>query len=249
MPARTAPMLLRLLHPPHRRNFRWLAILALLLALAPSAGATGARAADPPPAEVSSPAWEQDIRRFAEADAGTPPPQGAVLFVGSSSIRLWDSLAEDFPGTAVVNRGFGGSEIRDSTWYADRIVVPYAPRTVVLYAGENDLASGRTPEQVRADFRAFVERVRRDLPDARIVFIAMKPSPSRAPLLESVRQANALVRDEASRWKDVAFVDVFTPMLGPDGQGRPELFGADRLHMNARGYALWRDIVAPAIAR
>lgn len=222
------------------------ATLILVLALAaPAIARTPATPADPPPGAVSSPAWEQDMRRFAEAEAADPPPRNAVLFVGSSSIRLWDGLAQDFAGTPVINRGFGGSEIRDSTWYADRIVIPHAPRTVVLYAGENDLASGRSPAQVQADFRAFVERVRRDLPDTRIAFIAIKPSPSRAHLLQAVQEANARVRAEAARWDGVDFIDVFTPMLGADGQGRAELFGPDLLHMNAEGYDLWREAIAP----
>lgn len=223
-------------------------LLALALAL-PAAAHSLSAPTGPPPDAVSSPVWEQDMRRFAEMETTAPPPRDAVLFVGSSSIRLWDSLAEDFAGTPVINRGFGGSEIRDSTWYADRIVIPHAPHSIVLYAGENDLNSGRTPAQVRADFAAFVDRVRRDLPDTRIAFIAIKPSPSRAHLLEAVREANAQVHEEAALRENVDFIDVFTPMLGPDGQGRRELFGADMLHMNAAGYALWREIVAPRIGR
>ena len=119
------------------------------------------------PEQVSSPAWETDMQRFEAADAQSPPPRGGVLFIGSSSIRFWDTLAQDFPGVPVINRGFGGSELRDSTWYADRIIVPYAPRQILIYAGDNDLNAGRTPQQLRADFIAFVERVRRDLPEAK----------------------------------------------------------------------------------
>ena len=185
------------------------------------------------------------MQRFAAEDAAQPPPSGAVLFVGSSSIRLWDTLAQDFPGVATINRGFGGSEIRDSTWYADRIVVPYAPRTIVFYAGENDLNSGRSPQQVRDDFRAFVRRVRSELPRTRIVLVSIKPSPLRAAQLPAQRQANALLREEVAKTKNAAFVDVTTPMLGADGRPRAELFGEDRLHMNAAGYAIWRERIAP----
>ena len=184
------------------------------------------------------------MQGFAERDAASPPPKGAVLFIGSSSIRLWDTLASDFPGVSVINRGFGGSEIRDSTWYADRIVVPYAPRQVVLYAGDNDLFSGRSPVQVRDDFRAFVQRVRRDLPQVEIAYIANKPSPSRANLLDLQRQANALIKADATRLK-VNFIDVFTPMLDAQGQPREELFLLDRLHMNAAGYEVWKQAVRP----
>jgi len=227
-------------------------VFGLLLACAaPLAAMTPPEPAPPtPPAGVvSSPAWEQDMRRFASEDAAQPPPRGAVLFVGSSSIRMWDTLATDFGDTAVINRGFGGSEIRDSTWYADRIVIPYAPRMVVLYAGDNDLNSGRTPQQLRADFRDFVERVRRGLPDVRIAYIAIKPSPARAGLMPAAHAANTQIRAEAARWHGVDFIDIYGPMLDGNGQPRADLFLEDRLHLNADGYALWRGIVAPYLQR
>jgi lysophospholipase L1-like esterase len=220
----------------------------LLLLLATSCAARPALAPDAPPevpAQVSDPGWEQDMQRFAAEDARTPPPQGGVLFIGSSSIRMWDSLANDFPGVPVIKRGFGGSELRDSTWYADRIIVPYRPRLVVLYAGENDLHSGRSPQQVHRDFVAFVRRVRRDLPGVRIAYIASKPSPSRAGLLEAQRQANALIRRETELGDGIDFIDVFTPMLDAQGKPRQALFIEDRLHLNRAGYLLWRDIIAP----
>lgn len=221
-----------------------LGLLASLL-LAGCASQPAQLAAPRVPEQVSNAEWAGDMARFAAEDAARPPPRGAVLFVGSSSIRLWKTLAGDFPGVAVINRGFGGSEIRDSTWYADRIVVPYKPRLIVLYAGDNDLASGRSPQQLHDDFLAFVKRVRRDLPSVPIVFVSCKPSPSRAQLLDAQREANALIRAEAAKQKRVAFVDVFTPMLDADGRPRAELFIEDRLHMNAAGYTIWRDAVAP----
>ena len=222
--------------------------LAFLLTAALLVGCAAVAPPKPPlqvPGTVSNTDWERDMQRFAAADAAQPPPKGAVLFVGSSSIRLWETLAQDFPGMATINRGFGGSEIRDSTWYADRIVVPYAPRTIVFYAGENDLNSGRSPQQVRDDFRAFVRRVRSELPRVRIVLVSIKPSPLRAAQLPAQREANALLREEVAKTKNATFVDVATPMLGADGQPRAELFGEDRLHMNPAGYALWRERLAP----
>jgi lysophospholipase L1-like esterase len=200
------------------------------------------------PAQVSNPAWEEDMARFETADAAHPPPQHGIVFVGSSSIRFWDTLASDFPGQPVINRGFGGSEIRDSTWYADRIVIPYAPRLVVFYAGDNDLAAGRTPAQVRDDFVAFVQRVHKDLPDTRIAYISIKPSPSRAQLIPQVIEANNLIRHAASRLPHVDFIDVYTRMLDATGQPRPELFREDQLHMTRAGYEIWRDAVAPELA-
>ncbi len=223
---------------------------ALLLFLAaPLAHARAPAPAPRIPEQVSNPAWEGDIARFQALDAQQPPPRGAVLFVGSSSIRFWDSLATDFPGQKVINRGFGGSEVRDSTWYADRIVIPYAPRLIVFYAGDNDLNAGRTPQQVRDDFVAFVTRVRRDLPDTRIAYISIKPSPSRAQLLPQIAEANGLIREAGKRFSNVDFLDVYTPMLGPDGQPRPELFREDMLHMTPAGYAIWRQVVAPELAK
>lgn len=196
------------------------------------------------PEQVSSPAWETDMQRFEAADAQSPPPRGGVLFIGSSSIRFWDTLAQDFPGVPVINRGFGGSELRDSTWYADRIIVPYAPRQILIYAGDNDLNAGRTPQQLRADFIAFVERVRRDLPKAKIAYISNKPSPSRAQLLSVQREANTLIAAEAQRL-GVDYIDIFTPMLDASGQPDESLFVEDRLHMNRAGYVIWQRAIAP----
>lgn len=221
-------------------------LLAHLLAFLAACASTPPPPVGPPqvPEQVSSADWEADMQRFAAMDAIAPPPQHAVLFIGSSSIRFWEALATDFPGIPVINRGFGGSQIRDSTWYADRIVVPYAPRMIVFYAGENDLESGRSPQQVRDDLQAFVARVRRDLPGVRIAYISSKPSPLRAHMLETERQANALIEGDAKRL-DILFIDVFTPMLDAHGQPRGELFREDRLHMNRTGYELWKQVVAP----
>lgn len=191
--------------------------------------------------------WEPEIKKFEESDRQNPPPKDAVLFIGSSSIRLWQSLGKDFPGIKVINRGFGGSEIADSTFYVDRIVIPYRPGMVVLYAGDNDLASGRTPQQVFEDYKAFVERVHRKLPNTRIAFISIKPSPARASLLQSMKEANGLIKAYATHAGRLTYIDVFTPMLGKDGSPRPELFGPDRLHMNSEGYSLWKSVVAPII--
>ena len=191
--------------------------------------------------------WEADIRAFEQADQHTPPTTGGVLFIGSSSIRFWESLQADFPNVAIIRRGFGGSEIRDATYFAGRIVVPYRPRLIVMYAGDNDLAAGRTPQQVRDDFVAFVERVRHDLPQVAIAYIAIKPSPARMNLLGKMREANALISDVAKLGKAIRTVDVFTPMLDAEGKPRSELFGADLLHMNRAGYRVWIEKIGPVL--
>ncbi|HZX70450.1 MAG TPA: SGNH/GDSL hydrolase family protein [Rhodanobacter sp.] len=187
--------------------------------------------------------WKTDIAAFQAEDRVHPPPDGAVLFIGSSSIRFWNTLATDFPGVRTLNRGFGGSEIADATFFADRIVAPYHPRAIVMYAGDNDLQDGDSPAQVRDDFAAFVREARSFDPGVPIAFIAIKPSVARKALLPKIRAANALVREYAAGQQGVAYLDVFTPMLGRDGQPRSQWFLADGLHMNRKGYALWIGVV------
>lgn len=185
------------------------------------------------------------MARFTTEDAANPPPRDPVVFTGSSSIAKWSTLGADFPGVSVLNRGFGGSQLRDAVWYADAVALRYRPRLIVLYAGDNDIDAGRTPQQVLQDFRAFVARIRRDQPSVPIDFLAIKPSPLRAAQIPTQRIANALVRAETARMVDVHYIDVATPMLDRDGKPRGELFGDDGLHMNRTGYALWVGIVAP----
>lgn len=191
--------------------------------------------------------WTATIDKFTQADAINPPPQNGIVFVGSSSIVKWNSLKADFSDLPVINRGFGGSELFDSVFYADRIVIPYRPRMVVLYAGDNDLKAGKSPEKVFADFQAFVAKVHAALPQARIVYIAIKPSPSRWSIKDKVVAANALIAAECKRDPRLAFADVYTPMLNEKGEPRPELFVKDMLHLNEAGYAVWKPIVGKLI--
>lgn len=189
--------------------------------------------------------WNPAIAAFEAADRANPPPRDAVLFIGSSSIEHWKSVAADFPEVKVINRGFGGSEIGDSTWFADRIVAPYHPRAIVMYAGDNDIYYGHTPQRVRDDFAAFVRKVRSFDPGVPVAFVAIKPSMARRSLLPQIRRANALVREYAAAQKGVSYIDVFTPMLGKDGQPQQKWFGPDGLHMNRRGYELWIGLLKP----
>jgi lysophospholipase L1-like esterase len=191
--------------------------------------------------------WEPDIAGFETADRTNPPRAGSVVFVGSSSIRMWETLASDFPGLPVLNRGFGGSELGDVVRFADRIVVPYKPRVVVLYAGDNDLAAGKTPAQVLAEFQSFVAIIHRELPGSRVAFVAIKPSIARVNIIDKMRAANQLIRDYIRTDDKLVYVDVFTPMLDESGRPRRELFLEDGLHMNAKGYAIWRDLVTPVL--
>jgi lysophospholipase L1-like esterase len=187
----------------------------------------------------------QEIEEFERQDRDNRPPERAVLFLGSSTFKMWYSLAQDFPSIAVINRGFGGSQILDSFRYADRIAIPYKPRLIVFYAGDNDLASGRSPEQVLADYKRLAGKFHKQLPEAGLVFISIKPSPARAHLLTNIRRANALVRAWSQRDGRLAYADVFEAMLGENGTARGDLFVEDGLHMNPSGYAIWTRILAP----
>jgi lysophospholipase L1-like esterase len=197
------------------------------------------------PAQTAASKWEHDIAAFEAADKTNPPPTNAILFVGSSSIRLWKTLAQDFLGFPVINRGFGGSQMSDTLEFAGRIVLPCRPRQVLVYAGDNDLADGKSPEEVTAAFKALVGRVHATLPGTRIGYIAIKPSPSRWKLADRMKAANRLIAEFAKTDERLAFIDVFTPILGEDGQPRPDLFVADKLHLNAKGYELWAKTVRP----
>ncbi|HEV7283183.1 MAG TPA: SGNH/GDSL hydrolase family protein [Pirellulaceae bacterium] len=199
-------------------------------------------AADPEPKGPER--WKNEIERITAADAEKPPAKGGVLFLGSSSIRLW-KLDESFPGQNYLNRGFGGSEISDSLHYLDQLVFAYEPKTIVFYAGDNDLAKKKkSPQRVAADFRELSERVAERLPQTRILYIAVKPSLQRWSLIEEVRAANEAIAKYCAETPNRTFIDIATPMLGEDGLPRKELFVADGLHMSPAGYEIWTKLVA-----
>jgi lysophospholipase L1-like esterase len=189
--------------------------------------------------------FEAEILAFEAMDKTNPPPPGAVLFIGSSSIRFWTTLAQDFKTHKVINRGFGGSQMFDAVYYADRIVIPYRPQRIVLFAGSNDLDAGKTAEQVFDDFKAFVQKVRGALPEVEIDYISITTSPLRWHEVEQVKKANGLISSWIMAQDHLTFINVFPATLGEDGKPKPELFRADRLHMNARGYAIWTSIIEP----
>jgi lysophospholipase L1-like esterase len=188
--------------------------------------------------------WAKELAAFAAQDSTAPPKPGGIVFVGSSSIRLWD-LAHSFPALPVINRGFGGSQIADSVQNVDRLVIRHKPRTVVFYAGDNDLAAGKSPTVVANDFKAFATKVQAALPQARIAFIGIKPSIQRWQLVAQVREANALVRAYCETDDRLGFIDVDGPMLGWDEKPRKELFAEDGLHLTPKGYELWTALVRP----
>ena len=209
--------------------------------------ADGATAADATSEYLAAKArWHNELAAFARADQERLPPPGGVVFVGSSTVRMWTRLAQDFarvPG-GVVNRGFGGSTLADCSLFARELVVRYKPRQVVVYAGDNDLAEGRTPLQVLDSFARFANTVRAELPEARISFVSVKPSPSREQLMPQIRETNHVISAYLNLLPNSEFIDIYTPMLGADGRPRMELFRGDRLHMTDEGYRLWHSVIA-----
>lgn len=229
--ARSVPMMFRVTG----------ALLAILLFLAWSAHAVE-------PAKFDPARWETTIQKFEAQDKQAPPAAGGALFIGSSSIRKWD-LRKWFPDHAdAINRGFGGSHMADSTYYAERIAIPYKPRVIVVYAGDNDIAGGKSPQRVLSDYQAFVKKIHAALPQTKIVYIAIKPSIARWSLVDKMRAANALIRKETESDERLSFIDIDTPMLGGDGKPRPELFVKDGLHLSDAGYKIWSGLVRPYLA-
>jgi hypothetical protein len=190
--------------------------------------------------------WEKDIALMEKRLKDNPPEKGGVFFAGSSTIRQWD-VAKAFPDWKPVNVGFGGSQIRDVTHFADRIIIKHEPRAIVFYSGDNDINAGRTPEQVLADTRAFAEAVHKQLPKTRIHFISIKPSIARWKQFETQTKANALVKEFCSKDERLRYIDVVPAILGDDGQPRPELFVKDGLHFTAKGYEVLNEAVRKGV--
>jgi lysophospholipase L1-like esterase len=188
--------------------------------------------------------WRNAIAAYEAGDQTNPPPENCIVFVGSSSILKWKTLAADFPDLPVINRGFGGSQLADSVNFADRIVIKYHPREVVVYAGGNDINAGKTTEVVYGDFVALMQKLHAGLPHARLAFISVAPNLARWSQVEQVRRVNALA-EKYCRRHGIAFINVFPLMLGVDGKPKPDIYVADGLHMNAKGYDIWRAAVAP----
>lgn len=232
-----------------RTSFRWFASCALVLFLGGFMWPGQASAQSVGTAEaVGQPAphpWEEDIRKFEAIDAQIPPPSHPVVFVGSSSIRFWN-LPSSFPELKALNRGFGGSQMSDIVEYAQRIVVHYQPRVVVVYSGDNDLAD-KSAQRIRDDFVAFSKTVLNALPQTRIVIISVKPSPSRWPLIEKLREANRLLEQAARDQPRTTFLDIATAMLDAQGRPRLEFYVNDGLHMTPAGYALWSTRLKPLL--
>jgi len=193
--------------------------------------------------------WEKEIAAYEQSDHTNPAPKNAVVFIGSSTIARWKSLAADFPEQQVINRGFGGSEIVDSTHFADRVIFPYAPRMVLLRAGGNDLWAGKTAEVVFEDFKQFVETVHARLPQAEIAFISLSPSIARWKQGDKEKALNSMVESYIRAKPFLKYIETYPMVLGTDSEPRPDLFVADKLHFNAAGYKLLAERVRPYLPK
>lgn len=193
--------------------------------------------------------FEKDIDAYVAADAAHPPPKDAVLFVGSSTFHLWSSLEKDFAEHKAINRGFGGSQMSDANYYFDKIVVPYHPALIALYEGSNDINDRKTPERVFEDFKIFAAKMHEKLPDTRLAFVSILTTPVRSLQIDKVKTANKLIRDYIDHDDKLIFIDAFPALLGSDGNANPDYFLADRLHPNAKGYAILKKVIEPYLSK
>jgi len=192
-----------------------------------------------------------EIQQFKKQDSIHFPPKHAILFLGSSSFRKWQDVQKYFPDYTIINRGFGGSTIPDAIRYLNEIVYPYEPKQVLIYEGDNDLASSDkiTADSVLNRFEKLFSLIRKHLPNTSIAFVSIKPSPSREKLMPEMQEANSMIKDFLSHQKNAAFIDVYHGMLNKDGTPDKSLFIGDELHMNDKGYHIWQRIIKPYLLK
>ena len=193
------------------------------------------------------PAFYDDIQTFKKQDSASFPPKHAILFVGSSSFTKWTDVQDYFPKYKIINRGFGGSTLVDVIRYANDIILPYRPKQIVIYCGENDLASSDTvtSQMVLERFEELFTIIRKNDPSVPVAFVSLKPSPSRQHLWSKMVEANQLIKKYLGTKKKTAFIDVYTKMFNKDGTVMQDIFIEDNLHMNTKGYAIWKKIIQP----
>jgi lysophospholipase L1-like esterase len=232
-----------------RPTFILTCCLALLIAVpsfAQQPQTAPAIALSAPSVKQPPPFWNE-IAEFKHQDSVQRPPSGAILFVGSSSFRKWTNVQTYFPGYSIINRGFGGSTLPDVIRYAGDIIIPYHPKQIVIYCGDNDLASSDsvTATMVFNRFVRLYDLIRSRLKEVDIVYISIKPSPGRQRLMPRMEETNDMIRDFMAKYSHAAFVDVYHPMLTPGGQPIDSFFLADKLQMNEKGYRTWQQILLP----
>ncbi len=221
--------------------------LLFLLAIACQTATQTETATNP---ETATPhRFEAEIQAFETMDQQTPPPKDAILFVGSSSLRMWKSIETDLAPQVVLNRGFGGSTFADLLYFMDRVVLPYEPAAVVVYEGDNDIVADSVgPNQVVTDLQTFQNRLQARFPGTPVYILAIKPSIARRALLNKARLTNQLLQQAANADPLLTYIDVASPMMDEDGQIRSDIFIQDSLHMNAKGYEIWTGVVREALA-
>lgn len=220
------------------KNLRWVAVLVFLF----FAGIVKAQQA--------LPFWN-DIQKFKQQDSTAFPASNQILFIGSSSFTLWKDVQEYFPGYKILNRAFGGSSLPDLIRYRYDVIFPYAPKQIIMYCGENDFASSDAPsvETVMERFRILYKYIRDKYPSTPFVYVSMKPSPSRKHLQLKYKEANELIKQFLLKDKKAKFVDVYSLMLNEDGSIMGDIFLGDNLHMNAKGYAIWKKAMQPFLKK
>lgn len=199
-------------------------------------------------AQDKPPFWD-DVQTIKHYDQMYAPPANPILFVGSSSIRKWEDMERTFASYDVMNRGIGGAKVNDIIFYLNDIVFPYHPREIVLYVGENDIPDGATPDTVLERTKKLITGIRERLPETPITYISIKPSPSRDKYIQTVQDANSLIKEYLETQHKITWVDVFTPMLTKDGNSRPEIFQSDMLHLNKDGYKIWKELIQPTLIK
>lgn len=189
--------------------------------------------------------WGESIAKFAHQDSLDMPEPGGILFIGSSSFTIWKDVNDYFPGKNIVNRGFGGSQMSDVLHFKEKLILPYQPKQIVVYVGENDLAAGETPESVFEEGKQLVSWAKEHFSEVEFVLLSAKSSPRRWELRDKMKDLNVTLAEFASKNEGVEYANIWQPMLGENGKPRPEIFMEDSLHMNANGYKIWQKVLKP----
>ncbi len=200
---------------------------------------------------VSAQPFINEIKAFRKEDSITAPQKDVILLIGSSSFTKWKDVQDYFPGYKILNRGFGGSSLTDLIYYADGVIFKYQPKQIIIYCGENDFAGNDSlyPAQVAERFYTLFNMIREKLKKVPIAYISMKPSPSRQHLMAKFDVANVMIKNFLAKKKRTAFIDVYHKMLKPDGTPMTDIFIEDNLHMNAKGYAIWQEVIKPYLQK
>ena len=222
-----------------------LTLASALLLLAGSGCTSTPTAAVVLPPLASTNKYAKELMAFEAKDAANPPPKNPIVFTGSSSFRLWTNVTSDFPDIGVVNTGFGGSQLSDVREHFERVILKYQPRQVLLYCGGNDLNAKKSVAEVVGDLKAVVERIHRELPKTQVTYVSIALNPARWTQRGQILQANAAIKQFMAEDRRRAYVDITAAMLGADGEPKPDIFVADKLHMNRKGYELWIPVIRP----